>query len=131
MIRQIRPSLDGAQAHPAPAKIGAPILAAWNAKEDLLDLLAIARTRELVHRLLRRFHTRCAGSDLHLSPAQIRRAVIPATPNALTSARSARRMRAVARVGHRFSSRLESDGSAGFATGAQGPSIVKGPPSTP
>jgi transposase len=28
-----------------PTKIGAPILAAWNAKEDLLDLLALARTR--------------------------------------------------------------------------------------
>jgi transposase len=50
-----------------PARIGAPILAAWNAKEDLLDLLATARTqpdREHVHRLLRRFYTRCAGSDL-------------------------------------------------------------------
>ncbi|MGS2620186.1 ISL3 family transposase [Micromonospora sp. LZ34] len=50
-----------------PAKIGAPILAAWNAKEDLLDLLATARTqpdREHVHRLLRRFYTRCAATDL-------------------------------------------------------------------
>jgi hypothetical protein len=50
-----------------PAKIGAPILAAWNAKEDLLDLLATARTRpdrEHVHRLLDRFYTRCAGSHL-------------------------------------------------------------------
>src|SRR4051794_37409752 len=46
-----------------PAKIGPPILAAWNAKEDLHDLLATARTqphRESVHRLLRRFYTRCA-----------------------------------------------------------------------
>ncbi|MGC5033965.1 ISL3 family transposase [Micromonospora sp. DT229] len=50
-----------------PAAIGAPILAAWNAKEDLLDLLAVARTqpnREHVHRLLDRFYTRCAASDL-------------------------------------------------------------------
>jgi transposase len=50
-----------------PAKIGAPILAAWNAKEDLLDLLATARTRpdrELVRRLLHRFYARCADSDL-------------------------------------------------------------------
>ncbi len=50
-----------------PAKIGAPILTAWNAKEDLLDLLATARThpnREHLHRLLRRFYTRCAASDL-------------------------------------------------------------------
>ncbi|MFE9960165.1 ISL3 family transposase [Micromonospora sp. NPDC005299] len=50
-----------------PTTIGAPILAAWNAKEDLLDLLATARThpnREHVHRLLRRFYTRCAATDL-------------------------------------------------------------------
>ncbi|MFB6398656.1 ISL3 family transposase, partial [Polymorphospora sp. 2-325] len=50
-----------------PAAIGAPILAAWNAKEDLLDLLATARTqpnREHVHRLLYRFYARCAASDL-------------------------------------------------------------------
>ncbi|MFG1837229.1 ISL3 family transposase [Micromonospora sp. NPDC049175] len=50
-----------------PAKIGAPILTAWNAKEDLLDLLATARTRpdrELVHGLLHRFYNRCAASDL-------------------------------------------------------------------
>jgi transposase len=50
-----------------PAAIGAPILAAWNAKEDLLDLLAIARTqpnREHIHRLLHRFYARCAASDL-------------------------------------------------------------------
>ncbi|MFJ6956309.1 ISL3 family transposase [Micromonospora aurantiaca (nom. illeg.)] len=50
-----------------PAAIGAPILAAWNAKEDLLDLLAVARTqpnREHVHRLLHRFYARCSASDL-------------------------------------------------------------------
>jgi transposase len=50
-----------------PTSIGAPILAAWNAKEDLLDLLAVARTqptREQVHRLLHRFYTRCAATDL-------------------------------------------------------------------
>jgi transposase len=50
-----------------PAMIGAPILTAWNAKEDLLDLLATARTqpdRETVVRLLHRFYTRCANSDL-------------------------------------------------------------------
>jgi hypothetical protein len=44
-----------------PAKIGAPILTAWNAKEDLLDLLALARTRpdrETIARLLHRFYTR-------------------------------------------------------------------------
>ncbi|MFF5075374.1 ISL3 family transposase [Micromonospora olivasterospora] len=50
-----------------PTRIGAPILAAWNAKEDLLDLLATARThpdREAISRLLHRFYTRCATTDL-------------------------------------------------------------------
>jgi hypothetical protein len=50
-----------------PTKIGAPILTAWNAKEDLLDLLALARTqpdRETIARLLHRFYTRCANSSL-------------------------------------------------------------------
>ncbi|MDG4790210.1 transposase [Micromonospora sp. WMMD1102] len=40
-----------------PARIGVPILAAWNAKEDLLDLLALTRTdpdRERVAVLLDR-----------------------------------------------------------------------------
>ena len=48
-----------------PPRIGVPILAAWNAKEDLLDLLALARThpdREHVARLLHRFYHRCADS---------------------------------------------------------------------
>jgi transposase len=48
-----------------PAAIAAPILAAWNAKEDLLDLLALARThpdREQIARLLYRFYHRCAES---------------------------------------------------------------------
>ncbi|MFD0823546.1 ISL3 family transposase, partial [Micromonospora zhanjiangensis] len=50
-----------------PARIGRPILAAWNAKEDLLDLLALARTkpdRERVAVLLDRFYRRCANADL-------------------------------------------------------------------
>jgi len=50
-----------------PAKIGLPILAAWNAKEDLLDLLALAHThpnREDIADLLYRFHHRCAESGL-------------------------------------------------------------------
>jgi transposase len=53
--------------HNLPATIGAPILAAWNAKEDLLDLLALARThpdRETIARLLHRFYNRCAATDL-------------------------------------------------------------------
>jgi transposase len=50
-----------------PAAIATPILAAWNAKEDLLDLLALARThpdREQVTRRLHRFYTRCAEAGL-------------------------------------------------------------------
>ncbi|MGI5215860.1 ISL3 family transposase [Plantactinospora sp. CA-290183] len=50
-----------------PERIGVPILAAWNAKEDLLDLLALARThpnREDVADLLYRFHRRCAQAGL-------------------------------------------------------------------
>jgi transposase len=50
-----------------PAAIGRPILTAWNAKEDLLDLLATARTnpnRCTISTLLDRFYRRCAGSDL-------------------------------------------------------------------
>jgi transposase len=46
-----------------PAAIGFPILAGWNAE----DVLATARTqpdREHVHRLLDRFYTRCAATDL-------------------------------------------------------------------
>lgn len=48
-----------------PAKIGTPILAAWNAKGDLLDVLATPApqpTREIG--LLHRFYTRCAASEL-------------------------------------------------------------------
>ena len=50
-----------------PKVIGAPITAAWNAKEDLLDLLATARThpdREQIRDLLYRFYHRCADTDL-------------------------------------------------------------------
>jgi transposase len=50
-----------------PATIATPILAAWNAKEDLLDLLALARThpdREQVARRLHRFYTRCADAGV-------------------------------------------------------------------
>ena len=51
----------------ATRSIGLPILAAWNAKEDLLDLLALARTepdRERLAALLDRFYRRCANADL-------------------------------------------------------------------
>lgn len=50
-----------------PARIGVPILAAWNAKEDLLDLLALARTnpnRERIATLLDRFYHRCTNAGL-------------------------------------------------------------------
>ncbi|QSB16867.1 ISL3 family transposase [Natronosporangium hydrolyticum] len=50
-----------------PAAIAAPILAAWNAKEDLLDLLALARInpdRRQVARRLHRFYTRCAEAGV-------------------------------------------------------------------
>ena len=49
------------------AGISGPVLTAWNAKEDLLDLLALARThpdREHIARLLHRFYQRCADSGL-------------------------------------------------------------------
>jgi transposase len=48
-------------------KLGTDLLVAWNAKEDLLDLLALARTnpnREHIARLLYRFYRRCAVSGL-------------------------------------------------------------------
>jgi transposase len=50
-----------------PAGIGTPILAAWNAKEDLLDLLALARShpdRTAVWTRLSRFYERCGTSGL-------------------------------------------------------------------
>ena len=50
-----------------PAPIGAPITAAWHAKEDLLDLLATPRTqpdREPVRDLLHRFYQRCADAGV-------------------------------------------------------------------
>ena len=50
-----------------PKRIGEPILAAWNAKEDLLDLLALARTyptRGQIIEALCQFYTRCGESGL-------------------------------------------------------------------
>jgi transposase len=50
-----------------PAKIGVPILAAWNAKEDLMDLIALMHTHParttIAHRLFR-FYESCAASGL-------------------------------------------------------------------
>jgi transposase len=50
-----------------PTSIAVPVLTAWNAKEDLHDLLAVARTspnRDTIARLLHRFYQRCADSGL-------------------------------------------------------------------
>lgn len=50
-----------------PTAIGEPITIAWNAKEDLLDLLATAggnSDREQIRDLLHRFYTRCADADI-------------------------------------------------------------------
>jgi transposase len=50
-----------------PAKIGAPILAAWNAKENLMDLLALMHTRPArtrISHLLFRFYAACADANL-------------------------------------------------------------------
>jgi transposase len=50
-----------------PRKIGAPILAAWNVKEDLMDLLALHGThptRPQVSALLARFYENAAASGL-------------------------------------------------------------------
>jgi transposase len=53
--------------HALPTAIGTPILVAWNAKEDLLDLLALARThpdRAAIWTRLSRFYERCGASGL-------------------------------------------------------------------
>lgn len=53
--------------HALPEKIGRPILDAWNAKQDLLDLLDLARThpdRHPISHRLTRFYTACADSGL-------------------------------------------------------------------
>jgi HPt (histidine-containing phosphotransfer) domain-containing protein len=50
-----------------PEAIAAPITSAWHAKEDLRDLLALARThsnREDIPDLLHRFYQRCANAGL-------------------------------------------------------------------
>ncbi|MFC5109429.1 ISL3 family transposase [Kibdelosporangium philippinense] len=63
--QHLDPMIDDLRA--LPAVIGTPILAAWNAKEDLLDLLALARThpdRATIWARLSRFYERCAASGL-------------------------------------------------------------------
>jgi transposase len=50
-----------------PQSLGAPILTAWNAKEDLMDLLALTHTNPTRHQVshrLTRFYTACADSSL-------------------------------------------------------------------
>ncbi|HEX5401686.1 MAG TPA: ISL3 family transposase [Pseudonocardiaceae bacterium] len=63
--KHLDPMVDDLQA--LPPRIGQPILAAWNAKEDLLDLLALARThpdRAVIWTRLSRFYQRCGASGL-------------------------------------------------------------------
>ena len=62
---QLDPMIDDLMA--LPQRLGAPILAAWNAKEDLLDVLALARAhpdRTVIADRLFRFYDRCAASGL-------------------------------------------------------------------
>jgi transposase len=62
---QLDPMIDDLQT--LPKRLGAPILAARNAKEDLLDLLALARThpdRTVTADRLFRVYDRCAASGL-------------------------------------------------------------------
>ncbi|MER6578261.1 transposase [Nonomuraea sp. NPDC001023] len=62
---QLDPMVDDLMA--LPRRIAVPVLAAWNAKEDLLDLLSLARTypaRTVVAGRLFRFYNRCAASGL-------------------------------------------------------------------
>lgn len=62
---QLDPMVDDLRA--LPDKIGVPILTAWNAKEDLLDLLALARAhppRSVISNALTRFYIRCADSGV-------------------------------------------------------------------
>ncbi|MFF5206362.1 transposase [Streptosporangium sp. NPDC000396] len=62
---QLDPMID--DLHTLTKKVGQPILDAWNAKEDLLDLLALARThpdRHVIAERLFRFYDRCAASGL-------------------------------------------------------------------
>lgn len=59
---QLNPMIDDLMA--LPKGLGAPILAAWNAKEALLDVLALARThpdRTVIADRLFRFYDRCAA----------------------------------------------------------------------
>ena len=63
--RLLDPMIDDLKA--LPKAIGAPILAAWNCKEDLMDLLALTHThpsREQIYRRLERFYASCADSGL-------------------------------------------------------------------
>ncbi|MEU4235677.1 ISL3 family transposase [Nonomuraea sp. NPDC026600] len=62
---QLDPMIDDLMA--LPKRLGTPILTAWNAKEDLLDVLALARThpdRSVIADRLFRFYDLCAASGL-------------------------------------------------------------------
>jgi hypothetical protein len=62
---QLDPMVEDLQA--LPKKVGLPILAAWNCKEDLMDLLALTHTnpeRTVIAERLFRFYASCADSGL-------------------------------------------------------------------
>jgi len=62
---QLDPMVEDLQA--LPPKVGIPILAAWNCKEDLMDLLALTHTnpdRATIAERLLRFYAACADSGL-------------------------------------------------------------------
>jgi transposase len=59
------PMIDNLKA--LPKQVGAPILTAWNCKEDLMDLLALTGahpSRGEIYQRLERFYTSCAASGL-------------------------------------------------------------------
>src|SRR5258708_37971959 len=63
--RHLDPMVDDLRS--LPKKIGLPILAAWNAKEDLMDLLELHGThpdRGAISRLLTNFYESAAASGL-------------------------------------------------------------------
>ncbi|MBE1604794.1 hypothetical protein [Actinopolymorpha pittospori] len=92
--------VDGLQA--LLATVGQPVLAAWNAKEDLLDLLAKARTRPdrtTFSHLLRLFDQRCAATH----PTQLHRLATAVDLDAARGAGACAQCRDVDRVLSRIS----------------------------
>jgi transposase len=115
-----------------PEKIGAPILAAWNCKEDLMDLLALMHThpgRCEIYRRLERFYTSCAESGLPEceSLAQTvstwRNEIIAAITSGVSNAGSEGRNRAIktdARCAYGYRNRVNQRLRARLATTRRG-----------